>query len=149
MPVRSSFPRLTYGWAKALRFFCDNGIVNIDPRRLVEGLELLVQQTFDDIDQVLPEVQMLVGALDYEGSIARALFEPRDAETFEVARGFLSGERVRVIWHRQSSFATRPDAEAFSVAIALMAVAEEGVLNLVDAIPVFARWRDGTYLRQT
>lgn len=120
--------------------------MNLDPRSFLAGVERLAQQAFDDIDRVLPEVQMMVGALDYEVSRASALFEPVNAEKFRVAKGFLRGDRLKVLWHRQSSFAARPDREAFSLAMALLAVTEDSVLNLVDAIPVFTRWRDGCFL---
>jgi hypothetical protein len=127
--------------------FCDNAGMELDPAFFLARIESIVAQAFADIDEVLPEVLGMVGALDYEGSRASALFEPLDAETFQVARGFLAGDRARVIWHRQSSYAARPDSEAFSVAIELLALTEEGVLRLVDAIPVFTRWRDGLFLK--
>lgn len=128
--------------------FCDNEAVNLDPDSFLRGVEKLAQQALHNIDEVLPEVQTMVGALDYEVARAAALFEPVDPETFRVAGGFLQGTRTNVVWHHQSSFAARPDSEAFSVAIALLAIADEGVLRLVDAIPVFAKWRDGLYLRR-
>jgi hypothetical protein len=114
---------------------------------LLAAVERIARKTFDDIEDVLPEVQTLVGALDYEAARESALFEPLDSETFRVARGFLGGDHLKVVWHRQSSFAARPDAEAFAVAIALLAITEDSLLRLVDAIPVFTRWRDGLFLR--
>ncbi len=131
----------------AARPFCDNQAVELNPEALILSVEQLARQTFDDIEEVLPDVRMLVGGLDYETARASALFEPMDTETFRVAGGFLLGEKLRVIWHRQSSYAARPDAEAFSVAIALLAITEDSVLKLVDAIPIFTRWRDGRFLR--
>jgi hypothetical protein len=122
-------------------------LMRFDPESLIAEVEDLARQVFADIEDVLPEVQTMVGALDYETSRARALFEPIDAETFRVAQNFLRGDQTSVGWHRQSSYAVRPDDEAFSVAIALLALTEEGVLHLVDAIPVFAKWRDGRFLR--
>lgn len=114
---------------------------------LLDAVERIARQTIEDIEDVLPEVLEMVGALDYESSRESALFEPLDRETFRVARGFLGGDHLKVKWHRQSSFATRPDAEAFAVAIALLAITDDSLLRLVDAIPVFARWRDGLFLR--
>jgi len=122
--------------------------MNLDPESIIASIERVARQALDEIDEVLPEVQMMVGALDYEVSRATALFEPMDRETFRVAKGFLRGNNTNVVWHRQSSYAARPDAEAFSVAIALLALTEDSVLRLVDAIAVFARWRDGFYLNR-
>ncbi|HXH22304.1 MAG TPA: hypothetical protein VNN10_09750 [Dehalococcoidia bacterium] len=119
-----------------------------DPDRLIDEAERLARRVFDDIEEVLPEVLVMVGALDYEASRSSALFEPIDRETFRVAKGFLRGASTNVVWHRQSSFAARPDSEAFSVAIALLALTEDSVLRLVDAIPVFTKWRDGFYLNR-
>ncbi|HEY7268490.1 MAG TPA: hypothetical protein VH951_01565 [Dehalococcoidia bacterium] len=119
----------------------------METERLIDSAEQIARRMFDDIDDVMPEVQMLVGALDYEDRRASALFEPVDGETFRVATGFLNGDHLRVIWHRQSSYAMRPDAEAFALTIALLAITEDSLLRLVDAIPVFAKWRDGLFLR--
>jgi hypothetical protein len=119
----------------------------METERLLDSVARIVSQTLEDIDEVLPQVQMMVGALDFEGTRASALFEPVDRETFRVAKGFLGGDHLRVIWHRQSSYAMRPDSEAFSVTIALLAITEDSLLRLVDAIPVFTKWRDGLFLR--
>jgi hypothetical protein len=119
-----------------------------DSDRFIAAVERLVQQFFDDIEEVLPEVLLMVGAIDYEVSRAAALFEPIDRETYRVAKDFLRGSSTNVIWHRQSSFAARPDSEAFSVAIALLALTEDSILRLVDAIPIFTRWREGFYLNR-
>jgi hypothetical protein len=119
-----------------------------DPDRLIDEAERLARQAFDDIDEVLPEVLLMVGAIDYESGRSLALFEPIDRETFRVAGGFLRGPSTSVAWHSQSEFAARPDGEAFSVAIALLALTEDSVLRLVDAIPIFTKWRDGFYLNR-
>ncbi len=126
--------------------FCDNWRMAGHFDDLLTSVDRIVRQAFDDIEEVLPEVLTMVGALDYEVRRTAALFEPVEAETFRVAQGFLAGNHLKVLWHHQSSFAARPDSEAFSVAIALLAITEESLLRLVDAIPVFTRWRDGAFL---
>lgn len=118
-----------------------------DSDALIAAAERIARRALDDIEDALPEVLVLVGALDYETGRAAALFEPLDRETFRVASGFLRGDRMRVVWHAQSSYAARPNAEAFAVAIELLAASDEGVLRLVDAIPIFVKWRDGRFLR--
>jgi hypothetical protein len=119
-----------------------------EPDSLIDQAERLARRAFDNIDEVLPDVLLLVGAIDYEADRSSALFEPIDRETYRVAGGFLQGLRTNVVWHRQSQFAARPDGEAFSVAIALLALTEDSVLRLVDAIPVFTKWRDGFFLNR-
>jgi hypothetical protein len=121
--------------------------MNKEGESFLANVERIARQALDDIDEVLPEVQTLVGALDYEVGRAAALFEPVDGETFRVAKGFLRGDHLKVLWHHQSSYAVRPDSEAFAVAIALLAITEESLLRLVDAIPVFTKWRTGVFLR--
>lgn len=121
--------------------------MNTDADSFIAAVERLARQVFEDIDHVLPEVLMLVGAIDYDAGRSSALFEPMDRETFEVARGFLRGDHMKVTWHHQSSFAMRPDSEAFAVAIELLAITEDSILRLVDAIPIFVKWRDGLFLR--
>ena len=114
----------------------------------------IVSRHDEDIDELFPQVWLFIGAVDYtdgrRGPGAEApLFEPLDENTFRVATGFKAlGERARALWHRQSSFATRPDSEATAVAAALLALTEDGGLRTIDAIRVYVRWRDSEFLRR-
>jgi hypothetical protein len=88
----------------------------------------------------------LVGAIDYTTlSTSSPLFEPVDEHTFRVSPDFLKdADSVGICWQRRSSLAVRPDSEAFTVAIALLALAgDDQRLHEVDAIRVFVNWRDG------
>ena len=100
-------------------------------------------------DDLLPQVRLLVEALDYSyGSGRFPLFDPVDELTYTFARGFedAPGE-ADILWRREGDFTDRPDYEASVVAMALASISDnEDRFSLRDALRVYRNWRDGVYL---